>query len=511
MMKFQRHISKFGLFASAIGGIVGSGWLLGPLYAAQYAGPAAIISWLIGGLLMMVIALTFAELATMFPMAGSMVRFTHLSHGPFVSFVMAWVSWLAALIVAPIETMALLQYASNYVPHLFDKVNGEAVLSITGMLIAAAIMLTMCFLNMLGIKWVAKTNSAIVCWKLAVPLCTIVLLFIFSFHPANFTHFGGFMPMGLHGVLAALPAAGVIFSFIGYSPSIQLAGEAKNPQRAVPIAILGSISLCIILYVLLQVVFTGAVSANSISNGWHHINFSGDAGPFAGIMTAIGIAWFVKILYFDAMISPFGTAFIYTCATARMNYAASENQYAPKAFLNLNRKGVPVAAVMVNFFIGLIFILPFPSWQKMVSFIVSIFVFAYAIGPIALLSLRRQQPKIARPFKVPFANFTCLLAFYICNLILFWTGWETIFRMIITISIGLIYFAVYAIRSKHVLHLKNGLWLFPYIVGLGAISYLGSYGGGMGILPFGWDFAVIAIFSAICFRFAINQNGSDHD
>ncbi len=503
-MKFQRNISNIGLFASAIGGIIGSGWLLGPLYTAQFAGPAAVLSWIIGGLLMMIIALTFAELATMFPVAGSMVRFTHFSHGPFVSFIMAWVSWLAAVIVAPVETMALLQYASNYIPNLFDKEYSNAVLTITGMLIAACIMFSMCLLNMFGIKWVSKTNIGIVIWKLSIPIVTIAILLSMQFNALNFIHFNGFMPLGMHGVLAALPAAGVIFSFIGYSPSIQLAGEAKNPQRAVPVAILGSLSFCIIIYVLLQIAFTGAIVPSSLMNGWSQLHFKGIAGPFAGIMTTIGIVWFVKVLYIDAMISPFGTAFVYTSATARMNYAASQNEYAPKIFLDLNKKGVPVKAIFINFFIGLIFILPFPSWQRMVSFIVSIFVFAYAIGPIALLSLRYQQPDLERPFKVPCANLICLLAFYICNLILFWTGWNTILRMIIIIIIGLIYFGYYAIRNQKIASLRNGIWLFPYVIGLGFISYLGSYGGGLNVIPFGWDFLIIAIFSGICFKFAVN-------
>lgn len=510
-MKFQRNISRIGLFSSAIGGIVGSGWLLGPLYVAQFAGPAAILSWIIGGILMMIVAITFAELATMYPIPGAMVRFTHFSHGSFVSFIIAWVSWLAAVIVAPIETMALLQYASNYIPKLYYIVNGSRVLTLYGISIAALIMLSMCILNMFGIKWVSKSNVAICAWKLIIPAITISILFCLHFHFRNFIQFDGFMPFGFHGVLAALPAAGVIFSFIGYSPSIQLAGETKNPQRAVPIAILGSLCFCIILYVLLQTAFTGAIAPQVLIHGWQLLDFKGSAGPFAGIMTTLGLVWFAKILYVDAIVSPFGTAFIYTSATARMNYAASKNDYAPKAFLDINSKGVPVKAIFVNFLIGLIFILPFPSWQKMVGFIVSIFVFAYAVGPIALMSLRYQQPNFARPFKVPFAKFTCLLAFYICSLILFWTGWYVISRMIIIISLGILYFLYHAYRNQKLTSIKHGRWLFLYVVGLGVISYLGTYGGGLNLIPFGWDFLIIAIFSAICFRLAIYHDAVLYD
>ena len=112
-MKLRKEISKPALLMTAVGGIVGSGWLLGPFYTAKIAGPAAIIAWLVGGLLMMVVALTFAELATTYPVAGGIARFAQFSHGTFVSFTMAWISWLAALMVAPIETMAAMQYAGN--------------------------------------------------------------------------------------------------------------------------------------------------------------------------------------------------------------------------------------------------------------------------------------------------------------------------------------------------------------------------------------------------------------
>ena len=106
----------------------------------------------------------------------------------------------------------------------------------------------------------------------------------------------------MHGILSALPAAGVIFSFIGYSPAIQLAGEAKNPQRAIPLAIIGSISICIVLYVVLQAAFIGAVQTSSLAHGWAKMHFIGDAGPVAGIIASLGLVWFLKILYIDAVI-----------------------------------------------------------------------------------------------------------------------------------------------------------------------------------------------------------------
>ena len=325
-----------------------------------------------------------------------------------------------------------------------------------------------------------------------------------KFHFNNF-YSQGFAPAGFKGILTSLPTAGIIFSFIGYSPAIQLAGEAKNPQKAIPIAIIGAISICIVLYVLIQIAFIGAVDPHSIQHGWRHMAFQGDAGPFAGIAAGLGLAWFVHVLYADAVVSPFGTGFIYTAATARINYAASKNGYFPQVFLRLNRKKIPIAAIITNFFVGMIFFLPFPSWQSLMSFLVSAFVAAYAVGPIALITLRYKNPELERPFKLPFAYLFSLLAFYFCNLIVIWTGWHTVWRMLIAISIGYIYLIGFkrSAGGKDVsLEWQRGYWIFPHFIGLGIISYLSSFGGGNNVIPFGWDFLIIGLFTMAIFRMA---------
>ncbi|OGT31893.1 MAG: amino acid permease [Gammaproteobacteria bacterium RIFCSPHIGHO2_12_FULL_35_23] len=502
-MKFKKNITTVGLLFTAVGGIIGSGWLFGPFYAAKIVGPAAIFSWLLGGFMMMTIALTFAELATMFPLAGGTVRFAQLSHGTFASFTIAWVAWLAAVTVAPVETMAALQYAANYFPGLAEMTTRGVELTSLGIIIAVILMFLMCCLNMIGIQLFSKTNNIIVIWKLLIPLLTIIILLIY-FNPKQFTAWGGFMPYGLHSVVAALPAAGVIFSFIGYSPAIQLAGESKNPQRAIPIAIIGSLTLCIIIYSLLQVAFIGSVPINIVSQGWAAMRFVGDTGPVAGIIAMLGIAWFLIILYLDAIISPFGTAYIYTASTARIPYAMSKNGYMPIIFQKLSIRGVPVFAILLNFIIGIFFFLPFPGWQAMVSFLVSCFVIAYAVGPIACLALRIKMPNQARPFRLPAVKPMCLIAFYVCNLIIYWTSWTTVWRMLLVVVIGYGVLFIYRFFEpiKQPLEFNKSYWVLPYFAGLGIISYLGNFAG-LGIISFGWDFIILALFSVIIFYLAI--------
>ena len=500
-MGLQRTIGTWGLLFAALTGMIGSGWLFGPFNAAQFAGPASVLSWVIGGILMMVIAITFAELSSTFPVAGGTVRFLQLSHGPLVSFTMAWVGWISAAAVAPIETMALLQYASNYIPGLMQKVNGTHVLTLLGMSIAVILMLLMCFINTMGAKFLSKTNATVTIFKFLVPVLTMIVLFSMDFHVSNFTSHS-FNPVGFKAILTALPTAGVIFSFIGYSPAIQLAGEAKTPQRSIPIAIIGALSIAICMYVLLQVSFIGALQPKDFMYGWQHLTFSGDTGPFAGIAVAIGVGWLAMLLFADAVISPFGTALIYTAATSRICYAMGENGYLPNALMKFNKHGIPHRIILLNFVIGIALLLPFPSWQRLVGFLVASLVFAYAVGPLALPVLRKTLPKQPRPFRVPAPRLMCLLAFYICNLIIYWSKWAIVSKMMLAIVIGYVVLIVFKqTKQGRKLNLQwhKAWWIFIYVGCLALVSYFGAFGGKNDI-PFGWDFLVIGVMTWLIFE-----------
>jgi amino acid transporter len=135
-------------------------------------------------------------------------------------------------------------------------------------------------------------------------------------------------------------------------------------------------------------------------------------------------------------------------------------------------------------------------------------VISYAVGPLALMSLRQLLPDQARPFRLPAVKTMTFSAFYVCNLIAYWTGWNTIKCVLIAVVVGYVWLAFYK-NTKHgrELHLAwtSAAWLMPYFIGLGVISYLGSFGGGKEIIAFGWDFLVIALFSICCFVLAIRS------
>ncbi len=501
-MRLKRTIGPWGILFASVGSVIGAGWLFGTFFAAIIAGPGAVFSWILGGFLMLIVAFTFVELATMLPVAGGVARFSHFSHGTLVSFTMGWCGWLASLVVAPIETMALLQYASNYLPWLVIETGGSHVLSVYGMIAAAIILCITCIINYLGVHWVSKTNIGIVAFKIAIPTLTVVALALSSFEIQNFTS-KGFLPYGWKGVVAAMPSAGIIFSFVGYNAATQLAGEAKNPGKMIPIAIVGSCILTMVLYALLQITFIGAVELNS---AWLNLSFTNDNGPFVGIAETLGLYSLVILLYADAVISPFGTALIYTSSSARINYAMSFNGYMPNFLKKLTKRGVPINALIMNYCIGLILFLPFPGWQSMVKFLVSSVVLSYAVGPIALIALREKLPNQKRIFSVPCAELFCLVAFYICNLLVFWSGWAVLSKLLFSVFLGYCFLWVYRKKFAHIdLYLGSSWWIFPYLIGLGILSYCSSFGGGLGLISFGIDFLCVALFSGLIFYLAKSQ------
>ena len=135
-------------------------------------------------------------------------------------------------------------------------------------------------------------------------------------------------------------------------------------------------------------------------------------------------------------------------------------------------------------------------------------VISYALGPIALYCMRLELPNRPRPFRLPAARFLCLLAFYFCNLLSYWTGWETISKLAIALTIGLALFTIACWQGKLKtinLGLQSARWLIPYLLGLITISYYGSFGEGRHLIGFGLDFIIIGLFSLIIFYLAIKH------
>src|SRR5690606_4245830 len=202
------------------------------LNAAQIAGPASIIAWCLGAIMIILIGLCYAELGTMLPMSGGVVRFPHLAFGSFASYTLGWITWLAAASVTAIEVVATLEYATSYLPWLMSGDGDARSLSGAGFMIGVVMLAVSGFVKVTGVRWFARLNNVLVWWKLIVIVIVVGAFFWAAFTPAHLidTVEGGFMPFGWNGVFSSVATGGVVFSYLGFRQGVELAGESKHPQ-----------------------------------------------------------------------------------------------------------------------------------------------------------------------------------------------------------------------------------------------------------------------------------------
>jgi amino acid transporter len=506
----KREMGLIGAIWASESSIIGSGWLFGSLLAAQAAGAAALLSWAIAGVAVIILALVHAELGGMYPVSGGTARFPHFAFGSTAGMSFGFFSWLQAVAVAPIECFAVMNYGSYYWHGVYNSTTGN----VTGLGFVLTIILMAIFtaVNFLGIKLLSETNSAIMWWKLAIPLLAIIVL-AFKFHSGNFSAGGSFMPYGVKGVLGAISTAGVMFSYLGFEQADQLAGEIKNPQRNLPRAIIGAVLIGVLVYCLLQLVFIGAVPHGLLGHGFPGIPKTSviTAGPFAGLAGLVGLGWLAIILRIDAFISPFGTGLIYLTSTSRVSYGLGRNRYYPQIFTRTDSRGVPWFGLVTTFVFGLAFLLPFPSWHSLVGLVTSASVLMYAGAPLSLGAFRRQVPEADRPYRMGAATVMAPLAFIIANLIIYWSGFVTLWKLGICIIIGyvLIGIAMAFDQNRPPLDVRSAIWLPVYLIGMGIISWQGQYPvpaeGNTGNIPLWWDMVIIAAFSLVIYFWAMYQ------
>lgn len=513
---YKRGIGPIGLMMASVSAMIGSGWLFSSLYVARLAGPGSIIAWILGGALVLVIALSYAEISTMLPITGGSTRFPQLTHGTFVSLFFGWITWFNLMTAPAIEVQAMIQYAANYWPSLLaDHTHGLHGLSLRGYVTAVLMMIGFSIINIYSIRLITRINSIFSFWKIIIPIMTAIVLIIVAFNSHNFHNpiHGGFLPNGIKGVFVALASGGILFAFNGFKQSVELAGEAKNPGRTVLISIVGSLVLALIVYLFLQIGLIGALKPGDLSNGWLYVHFVGDAGPLAGLLMGLGVVWMAMILYFDALIATSAAGLIYSTSAARTLYGLSSNRQLPAFLQQVNERGIPAKAVLVNFFIGMTFFLPFHGWYAMAEFMSSIIALSYLTGPICCLSLRYQLPNQKRFFRLHLAKVWSFLGFYLCTMIVYWTGWHVVSKLGLVLFISFILFIGYRLFSSRPrgvqMNWRAATWMWPYLVGLNIVSYFGSYGGGTGSIAFGWDFVLLGILSLISLYLAVHYRASE--
>ncbi|GAA4390937.1 APC family permease [Tsukamurella soli] len=535
----DRGVGFWGLLWASEGSIIGSGWLFGALTAASIAGPSAIIAWIIASVIVILLALVHAELGGLFPVSGGTSRYPHYAFGSFAGATFGWFSYIQAATVAPIEVLAAIQYLSSASwakGYVISSPDGSVKLSGSGIIVAVILMVVFVCVNLVGVRWLARVNNALTTWKVLVPVLAIVVLMATHFHSGNFSAAGGFFIHGAEfkSILIAIPSGGIVFALLGFEQAVQLGGESKNPKRDLPLAVISSILLGALIYTLVQVAFIGALDPKLLTEAhtWVDIATPGknadllalNKAPFYEVATLAGLGWLAIILRIDAVVSPGGTGLIYLTSSSRLSFGLSRNGYIPQAFeRTAGRARVPAIGIIVTALIGLLFLLPFPSWGKLVGVVTSASVLMYAGAPLALGALRYQKPELPRAFRLPAGPVLAPVSFIFANFIVFWAGWQTYSTLMVVMVIGALLMGISIVFKLNPntpqMDWTAAVWVVPYLVGMGIISYLGGFGqggiiggvgpfgkvlvGGNGDLPFGWDMLVLAVFSVVIYYAAL--------
>lgn len=496
----NRSITTFPLLFTSVSAILGSGWLFSVYYTATYAGPSSLLSWIIGGFAVIVIAFVYAEICSMLPIMGASARIPQYSHGTITGFIFSWLIWLSYVALPPVEVQGVLQYLSYFFPQLIQNNGGLTAL---GYWMAAVLMLLVSFVNTYSLKWLLHCNTYLTLLKIFIPIFIAVAMLVLLFSPHKILNAGnmGFLPLGTTGMFKAITVGGIIFAFNGFKQACEMAGEAKNPHKALPIAIIGSILICLVIYILLQIAFLSSLDMRNLRLGWPRLQILHKASPIIAAIHQNKMDWLIPILYVGAIAAPFAASLMYVSSASRSLYGLSKNIYLPKFLQILSKKGIPFYAIGINFLVGMCMFAPLPGWDKMVSFLTSIMAITYSIAPISLLALRKQLPDKERPLKLPLVEIWALLSFYFCTIFSYWSGWNIISKFSLALLAGAFIFFIYHYTSKRKtdmsLDWKASIWVWPYFIGLTIISYLGTPGGGRGLIPLGYDYIIIFVFCIV--------------
>jgi amino acid transporter len=345
-----------------------------------------------------------------------------------------------------------------------------------------------------------------VIWKTAIPLLTVVVLLAVSFHGSNFNAGGGFFTKGAHGIFAALPA-GVVFALQGFEQAIQMGGEARNPQKDISRAVITAMMIGTAIYILLEVAFIAGLNPSDLVSNWDNPVKAGDFGPYATIATAAGAGWLATLLYVDAFISPAGTGLVYVGTSARLSYAIGEEDVLPEQLTRVSARGVPYWSILLAFVIGELCFLPFPSWQSLVGLVTSATAIMYAFAPVSLAALALRDPERERPYRLPAPKVLAPVGFISANLIIYWSGFEANWKILVAIFLGRVFFEIALRRANDVrrtdVDWRAASWIWPWLIGIVIIGLIGRYGG-HNALPEWVDLGVVIVFSLVIFYYAVS-------
>ncbi|HEY0184490.1 MAG TPA: amino acid permease [Rhodopila sp.] len=449
-----QHLSKtlgpLSITAMGIGAIIGAGiFVLTGTAAARYAGPAIMLSFVLGGIVCTFVGLCYAELAAMLPVSGSTYTYTYATLGELAAWIIGWDLILEYAMGAATVAVgwsgyitSLLRNAGIAIPPALTAAPGSLITlpnggTVTGIvnLPAALIIAALTTLLVLGTKESARLNNVMVAIKLFVVLAFIVFgaRYVVTgnwhpFIPDNNGTFGGF---GLSGILRG--SAVVFFAFIGFDAVSTSAQEARLPQRDMPIGILGSLTICTLLYIAVAAVLTGLVPYTQLNV----------ADPIAKGVDVIGLTWFSVLIKIGALCGLTTVILVLLYGQSRIFYTIAHDGLLPGLFAHVHpRLQTPyLSQILIGVIVAITAaVVPIEVLGELVS-IGTLFAFLLVCG--AVIYLRRSDSEALRPFRVPGVPVVPILGILFCLLLMAGLPLMTWLRLAVWLVIGLVIYAAY--------------------------------------------------------------------
>jgi APA family basic amino acid/polyamine antiporter len=450
----KRALGPFHLITLGIGAIIGAGiFVLTGHAAAEFAGPGVILSFAIAGLGCLFAGLCYSEYASMIPVAGSAYTYTYATLGRFVAWIIGWNLVLEYLATSATVAVGWSGYFNNFlaslglsVPHAVVSapitIDAAGHMMMTGALFNLPAMLLVGFVTIflvVGVKTSANFNNVMVAIKLAIVLAVIFVGFGHVV-PANQTPFippntGTFGQFGWTGVFRA---TGVIFfAYIGFDAVSVAAQEAKNPQRDVPIGILGSLVLCTVLYMLMSYVLTG-IAPYSTLNVAHPVSAALEVLP--------ATAWLAPYVNIGAIVGLSSVVLVLLLGQTRIFYAMSRDGVIPPAFAEIHpRFATPWKGTIITGFVCSVMagLLPLDILGELVSIGT---LAAFVIVCAGVMVLRVRAPRATRPFRTPLVWITAPLGIAMCLFMMVFLPLDTWLRLAAWTAIGLAIYYLYSVK-----------------------------------------------------------------